>query len=463
MESPASRRAKLLPKKQNKSEVEGTVRKLPEPLISRILSFLPTKDAVRTCVLSKKWVYRWTFITKLHLDDSVFFYPKKKTGGKQHFVNFVYRALLLTKISTLDGFSLVIANKYDASLVNTWICCILNRGVKNLRVNSHSEISFSALTSHSLFNSKLLEELMLEMCCCGIKVTTTFVHFGHLKILKLSGIVFSLEPSIGPEFLTLSLPVLKEFVTVNCTWLSAKVITLKVPLLERVIIEQDAKSLSHDTLRDITFSALHLREFTYYGDGCISHYFALLDGSSAYNASLNVILKQCEGNIDLKTVFRACHLLEQFSQVKNLKFEGSMVLLTLLEVTNLPLFGMLTHLELGLVTCEVLLGLLLRSPVLETLVFKGVSKFQNELLNSTAVPRCLTSSLQVVKFEKLHGFEHELCLAKFMMENGLVLQRMSFSLAYQGLGKSKAIEEFKKKLFSFKKGFSFAIVEFSYD
>lgn len=51
----------------------------------------------------------------------------------------------------------------------------------------------------------------------------------------------------------------------------------------------------------------------------------------------------------------------------------------------------------------------------------------------------------------------------FFMENGTVLERMSFSLASQELGKSKVMEDFKENLFSFKKGFSFAVVEFSYD
>lgn len=44
--------------------------KLPESLINRVLSFLPTKDVVRTCALSKSWMNRWTSsITKLDLDD----------------------------------------------------------------------------------------------------------------------------------------------------------------------------------------------------------------------------------------------------------------------------------------------------------------------------------------------------------------------------------------------------------
>lgn len=40
------------------------------------------------------------------------------------------------------------------------------------------------------------------------------------------------------------------------------------------------------------------------------------------------------------------------------------------KVASLPLFGMLSELELGLVSGEVLLGLLLKSPVLKTLLFE---------------------------------------------------------------------------------------------
>lgn len=94
---------------------------------------------------------------------------------------------------------------------------------------------------------------------------------------------------------------------------------------------------------------------------------------------------------------------------------------------------------------------------------QGIFCFEQELLNSAVVPGCLGTTLRVVKFDNVSGLEHELCLAKFLMENGGVLERMSFSLESEWLGKSKMIEEFKKKLFSFKKSFSLAIVEFSND
>ncbi|KAK7244068.1 hypothetical protein RIF29_38886 [Crotalaria pallida] len=57
------------PKRLKANDGEGKFRKLPEPLIIHILSFLSTKAAARTSVLSKKWRYRWTCITKLVLDD----------------------------------------------------------------------------------------------------------------------------------------------------------------------------------------------------------------------------------------------------------------------------------------------------------------------------------------------------------------------------------------------------------
>ncbi|KAL5052753.1 hypothetical protein RYX36_033435 [Vicia faba] len=130
----------------------------------------------------------------------------------------------------------------------------------------------------------------------------------------------------------------------------------------------------------------------------------------------------------------------------------------------LPKFAMLSNLKLGFVSVEVLLGLIQNAPALNTHFSRlGILKFNHELLNSAAVPDCLTSSFQVVKFGYVRGYEHELLLAKYLMGNGIVLERMSFSLAYAELVESKVIEEFKEKLYSFKKGISFAILEFSYN
>ncbi|MCI05804.1 F-box/FBD/LRR-repeat protein, partial [Trifolium medium] len=83
-------------------------------------------------------------------------------------------------------------------------------------------------------------------------------------------------------------------------------------------------------------------------------------------------------------------------------------------------------------------------------IHQGISKFDQELLNSAVVPDCLASTLQVVEFGTVEELEPNLSLAKFFMENGMVLERMSFSLGFGWKSRSKFIEEFKEKLYSFK-------------
>ncbi|KAK2368291.1 hypothetical protein QL285_081496 [Trifolium repens] len=307
------------------------------------------------------------------------------------------------------------------------------------------------------------------MCDCAIKVPpscrNSFI-FGSLKVLKLCGIIFTIDKSEGIIF-----SVLKKFETKNCSWLSAHDVNVEIhaPLLESVYIEQDHKSVTREARRcTIKFSAPCMKEFTYSGYG-ISQAITLSDPSSARNASANIILHRLiYGKSTVPgTESYVCMLLKQFNQAKCIKFHGSEVL-TQPNVAVLPKFAMLSHLELCAVSGKVLLGLLRKTPVLKTLFLKEISKFDQELMNSAVVPDCLASTLKVVKFGNVYGDEHEVFLAKFFMENGMVLERISFSLVrrfslvnrrWQG---EELIEEFKEKLYSFKKGVSFAMLEFRY-
>jgi hypothetical protein len=310
-------------KKHKANECEDITNKLPEPLVSRILSFLPTKDAARTSVLSKKWMYRWISVSKLDLDDSLFYHHKRKSGGIQHFRNFVNRALLLTKGSSVESFSLAMTNKYDISLLNTWISSVLiPRNLKNLRIHSKCEWSVSNLASQSLFNSIVLEELVLQMFCCDIEVPIKDVYFGSLKFVKLHGIAFFSGSS--SDYLNLILPVLEKFETRNCDWLFGKGVIVKAPLLESVCIEQDFIP-SPDELHscEIKFSDCHLKEFTFIGYA-ISQPIVMSDPLRAQNACAIITLSKYENGTPEEGL-RAFVLLNQFSQAKSIKFDGSEV------------------------------------------------------------------------------------------------------------------------------------------
>ena len=90
---------------------------------------------------------------------------------------------------------------------------------------------------------------------------------------------------------------------------------------------------------------------------------------------------------------------------------------------------------------------------------QGIRTFAEELLSSAVVPDCL-ASLHVVKFEEINGEDHELLLAKFFMENGMILESMCFSAARQILDKYEMMQEFKEKLYLL--NFN-SVVEFSYE
>jgi hypothetical protein len=99
---------------------------------------------------------------------------------------------------------------------------------------------------------------------------------------------------------------------------------LNALLLESVLIEQDLESVSCEPRScKIKFSVTHLKEFTYCGDG-ISQAFILSDPSSACNAVANIILDK-RGNSVQETGSCTCLLLKQFSQVRCIKFHGSVV------------------------------------------------------------------------------------------------------------------------------------------
>ncbi|PNX79897.1 F-box/LRR-repeat protein, partial [Trifolium pratense] len=408
-----STRSRKTRKKKSGTEIENVVEedmfysKLSEPhLISHILSFLPTRDAVRTSVLSKKWLDNWTFITKLDFDDGLYhdsyglricthcksrghhdFYVSNKVGSddltlcgscsnsedalynggnslsfsdltkvkaigvtyKQSFVKFVYHALLFTKNN------------------NSSISSMLERRVKNLKIHSSvHNLPFSASTSKSLLNSTQLEELELVLSIfTTINVPSNSVHFGHLKHLKLSGIDFTIDHSC--DYLTLRLPVLKKFEISNCEWSSRKDVFVDASLLENISIQQDLSELQG---KSIKFNALYLKEFNYCGYG-ISQQINLSGCSFMPYASVKIILKQCENNISETRCFYF-QLFQHFHQMKCIKLEGLEFLTQTKEdvypVSALPVFANLSHMELGVVTIEVIFSLLQNSPVLKTLV-----------------------------------------------------------------------------------------------
>ncbi|CAJ2659474.1 unnamed protein product [Trifolium pratense] len=235
----------------------------------------------------------------------------------------VNRVLFLTSYG-LESFSFTINNKYDLTLLNTWISCIMKKNVKKNRISTNFEFPFSALTSQYLFSHSFsLEKLVLELYCgCAIKVPTikSKFYFKSLKHLKL-------WDSLG---LNLNLPLLQTFETESCTWLCTKNqgVTIEAPLLESADIVQDHICVSREPHNcTIKFSASCMTYLTYSGYGGMSQPIVLSNPSAARNASANINLYRYPGSYVQETGSSVCLLLKQFSQVKYIKFHGAEVII----------------------------------------------------------------------------------------------------------------------------------------
>lgn len=283
--------------------------------MGHILSFLPTKDAVRTSVLSKRWVYIWTSITSLHFDDTNLITDTKKSV-KKSFGDFLLRVLLHLKNPEIQSFTLQVTNKYDPALVNACISAILNRGVRKLRI--HCPFDLIMFSSRPLFACESLEELVLTIYFSHVRVPA-YVSLPNLKTLKLCGLNLNRDSVGYLEDLVLSFPVLKEFECVNCMWLNVQNVSLQVPSLEIVVLEFEEYECEPTNCCTIKFYDSHLKEFSY--NGAIIQDYVLSDPPSALNASAIVALEYDEkdnGREQDITNPRACKLLNQFSQVKYL-------------------------------------------------------------------------------------------------------------------------------------------------
>ncbi|RDX80292.1 F-box/FBD/LRR-repeat protein, partial [Mucuna pruriens] len=425
-------------------EDKDIISDLPEAIIGHILSFLLTKEAVSTCVLSKRWNNLWTFVTKLHFDDREQ-YRYRYNISKSRLVNSLYRVLLHLNTSSIQSFSLYLSENYDPYHVNRWVSAILHRRVNELYILSKKKVD---ILTHLLWKSQSLEKLVLNIKDCYIKLPT-FVSLSSLTYLGLTDIMFTCKPSNDLQNLTLNFPVLREYRTCNCSWSDVKSVTLEVPMLEVLSIYHTQESTFGDSRTVIKFCAPRLTKFYYNGFAIPDTILFDFDLSTTCVAFADIQLYRSyfgEEN-DESAGLLASELLKNLNNnVKCLMFQR----LEVLAFTDLPQFRVLTCLEIEKVS-----DFLLKAPLLKPLILKGLLNFDEELSNLENMPSCFKSNLQVLKFEGLKGKKHDLRFAKFVLENAQLLKKANFTTDWNLSGFK--LKKVKEMMLSFKTSFGFTI------
>ncbi|KAF5728598.1 F-box/LRR-repeat protein [Tripterygium wilfordii] len=152
--------------------------RLPDVVLQHILSFLPTKDAVRTSILSKRWEYLWTSIPNLEFSQG--------QCKRIHLMEFVER-VFSHRDSDIKLFSITCEVLAEAGRIRRWISAAIRRNVKELYFDLNNFKKPFELP-HCLFTSASVEKLFLSISCT-LRLPTS-ICFSKLKILHLELITF---------------------------------------------------------------------------------------------------------------------------------------------------------------------------------------------------------------------------------------------------------------------------------
>ncbi|CAJ1957792.1 unnamed protein product [Sphenostylis stenocarpa] len=167
---------------------------------------------------------------------------------------------------------------------------------------------------------------------------------------------------------------------------------------------------------------------------------------------------QCTQSWRIKTIFNTLYNPSDFITTP------SQVLMHAIDIfTHLPAFGRLIYLQLNEVTGEAMMDILHNSPILNTLILQnGVSELNKDVLTSASVPQCFLFSLKVFQFKEFNVREHEVLMAKFVMENAAVLEEMNICSAFWLRYSDIDMEKVQKQILSFPKRSNSLIVQFSH-
>lgn len=435
------------------------ITQLPDCMLHHILSFIPTKDVVKTSVLSKRWNSVWTSVSNLDFDDALLYanetndhYPPEETC----FINFVERVLSLRDASNIKKFRLSCRVFFNAALVHSWISYAIMYNVQELDLCLFVEESF--VLPSSMFCSQTLTSLKIEMNCV-LEIPKT-VFLPYLKTLHLSLVTFPNDDSTQNLFM--GCRVLEELVLLDCEWMNLKNVTISSSTLKRLTIDDLPYFGPPDGPSGckIKIYAPNLVYLKY--TGYPSSEIFVCNVSSLVKAHVSVPVpherqKEVGSHVVnlLKGLSKVVSLRVSDHTIESLVFAGNMLV-------HLPVFKNLTHLELSMEIRNPTIGALMKllncCRNLQSLCF--AEGFEHDIclieddLSWSSLPKCL----QTLTFKNFYGNDSEICFLKWVLERALVLDTMNICCCEDLLGDPNRKKEVKKELETVVKGSKSCVV-----
>ncbi|KAL5721109.1 hypothetical protein ACHQM5_013709 [Ranunculus cassubicifolius] len=395
---------------------------LPENVIHYILSFLPTKTAVRTSLLSSTWKFLWISVHNLDFYDGLTSASKKDIlKKKKPFLDFVDKVLRVSDVKNIERFSLS-CQECDEAHFDNWAVVILRRNVQELILSIASKPPF--MFPYSIFSCESLRVLKITMEA-SICIPDS-ICFSSLKILHLEKI--SITSPIHQ--VSLSFPVLEELGLYYCMWVEMKTINIIAPLLQRLRIKDTSTNQLHDSVMKIEAESLISLNLETH----ITCEYSLCHLSSLVDVVIEVpfCFEISEDNI----VHRLGSLLRGVYNVRALELN-----IDAIKCLSRPAFtsqicslSRLIHLRLGRglsLNGRKFIDMLAKMPNIESIFFpNGLRSFRfkgkGRILGTT--PNYFLSHLKLVDIKYFRGILDEQWFIKFLIKSAKVTDNFTVKL-----------------------------------
>ncbi|KAM7515371.1 hypothetical protein LguiA_004954 [Lonicera macranthoides] len=425
---------------------EDRLSKLPEVIITQILSFLSTRESVRTSILSTRWKYIWSSVPALDLMYSDFeskAYSRdvnfQKRNVIDNFLNVVDRLLtghsqhVLDKVQ-IDGSS---SGTHDGARINAWICAAIKRNVHKLHLlgldsTKPHELHQSLLSSNALVVLKLNVNVILNF-------PMTSTCFPNLKVLELEDLVIFKDDTSAQNLIS-SCPVLEDLFISRDGLHNFRTLNLTSWSLKKLVLRHygTPDDTPDDTVQIIVIDIPALETLDIFDLG--AQEYVVKDLSSIINAKLDVSNEYCGDPMSYGTCLFEL-LIKRIFNVKYLQLSGNTMFSLLCSNSyNVPLFRNLTYLKFFDDSdlpwkLKLVMEFLKNSPVLEVLIFEGfyfLHEEQGTPFKSDVVPTCFASHLKTIKISG-GSFEGSWEMVRYFLKNAKVLKELTVKTNYEEL------------------------------
>ncbi|ESQ28692.1 hypothetical protein EUTSA_v10019578mg [Eutrema salsugineum] len=392
---------------------------LSDDLMIKILTSLPTKLAVSTSVLSKRWECLWKWLPKLEYDDTDY-----SVSERDRLRCFLDRNLPLHRAVVIESFRLHLNNQhFKREDIKLWLLFAVSRCLRELEV-SYSNRRKRNISLSCLYNCKSL--VILKLKGAIVVDVPRMVFLPSLKTLELRKVTYSDEQSL--QRLLSICPVLED---------------LSVELWDG------------NKLGKLAFSITSLQSLTLDLQGVLDEF--LIDSPSLKYLKLKDVHKDNYSSlIGNMPELREGHIDVAYSDIDN-------IIISITSVKRLTLcssaygdnygedffFNKLEHLKLCLDRFrapDLFVRLLKDSPNLRVLDLYEMEDMDHvddlePWTQPSTVPECMLSSLRIFSWSLYFGRPEERDVAVYILENAPLLETATISSVDWFVPKLEMIKE----------------------